>query len=79
MTSVIGPALSDPSGGVSAPIETLQKIREIDWKELGLCEECVRDKREEWKGEVDIIWEKMDEWMSSIPSHGVSSVEDQNA
>jgi len=64
MTSVIGPALSDPTGGVSAPIETLQKIREIDWIELGLCEECVRDKREEWKGEADKIWEKMDEWLS---------------
>ena len=61
MTSVIGPALADPTGGVSAPIEALQKICEIDWKELGLCEECVRDKREEWKGEVVYpIWEKME-------------------
>jgi len=65
MTSVIGPALSDPTGGVSAPIEALQKICEIDWLELGLCEECVRNKREEWKGEMDTIWGKMDEWLST--------------
>ena len=64
MTSVIGPALSDPTGGVSAPIEALQKICEIDWVGLGLCEECVQDKREEWKREMDTIWEKMDEWIS---------------
>ena len=64
MTSVIGPALSDPTGGVSAPIEALQKICEIDWGELGLCQECVRDKKEEWKGEADTIWEKMDEWLN---------------
>jgi hypothetical protein len=64
MTSVIGPALSDPTGGVSAPIEALEKICEIDWIKLGLCEECVRNKREEWKGEVDTIWEKMDGWLS---------------
>jgi len=64
MTSVIGPALSDPTGGVNAPIEALEKLRELDWAELGLCEECIRNKREEWKGEMDIIWEKADEWLS---------------
>jgi hypothetical protein len=64
MTSVISPALSDPTGGVNAPIETLEKLCELDWVGLGICEECVRDKREEWKGEVDTIWEKMDEWLS---------------
>ncbi|KAF9789770.1 hypothetical protein BJ322DRAFT_1044110 [Thelephora terrestris] len=79
MASVIGPALSDPTGGVSAPIEALQKIREINWKELDLCEECVQDKREEWKGEVDTIWEKMDEWLGIIPYRMVSSLEEHNA
>lgn len=64
MTSVIGPALSDPTGGVNAPIEALEKLRELDWVGLGLCEECVRDKREEWKAEMGTIWEKMDEWLS---------------
>ena len=63
MPSVIGPALSDPTGGVNAPIEALQKICEIDWTKLGLCEECVQDKRKEWEGEVDTIWEKMDQWL----------------
>lgn len=66
MTSVISPSLSDPTGGVSAPIETLQMICEINWGELGLCEECVRDKTEEWKGEINNIWEKMDEWLGII-------------
>jgi len=64
MTSVIGPALSDSTGGVSAPIEALQKIGDIDWTELWLCEECVRDKGEEWKGEIETIWEKIDQWLS---------------
>lgn len=63
MTSVIGPALSDAAGGVSAPIEALQKICEVDWKELGLCDECVQDKRKEWRGEMDKVWEKMGEWL----------------
>ena len=63
MTWVISPALSDPTRGVSAPIEALQKISEIDWVKLGLCEECMENKREEWKGEMDTIWEKMGEWL----------------
>ena len=64
MVSVTSPALSDPTVGVNAPIEALEKLHELNWVKLGLCEECVRDKREEWKGEMDIIWEKMDEWLS---------------
>lgn len=64
MTSVISPALSDPTRGVNAPIEALQNVSEIDWAGLGLCQECVRNKREEWKEEMDTIWEKMDEWLS---------------
>jgi hypothetical protein len=66
-SAVVSPALSDPTRGVSAPLEALQKICEIDWTALGLCEECVRHKREEWKGEMDTIWEKMDEWSGIIP------------
>jgi len=64
MTSVIGLALSDPTRGVSAPIEALQEIYEIDWTGLGLCEEYVRDEREGWKGEINTIWERTDEWLS---------------
>ena len=45
--TVIGPALSDPTGGVGPPTEALDwNICETDWKELGVCEECVRDERE---------------------------------
>jgi hypothetical protein len=63
MSWVISPALLDHTRGVSAPIEALRKICEIDWAKLGLCGECVQNKREEWKGEIDTIWEKMDEWL----------------
>lgn len=60
MTSVTSPALSDPAGGMNAPIGALEKLRELNLAELGLCKKCVRDKRAEWKGEMDNIWEKMD-------------------
>ena len=63
ITSVISPALSDPTGGASALVEAFQKICKIDWTELGLCEECMREKREEWKEEINNIWEKIDKWL----------------
>ena len=66
MTSVIGPALSDPARGVNAPIEALQEICEIDWKELGLCEGCVGDKSKEWIGEMNTIWDKMGDWFGIL-------------
>jgi len=61
MTLVIAPSLAD--NGVSQPIETLQRIIDIDWRSLGMCEGCVLEKQAEWRGEMDVIWEKMDVWL----------------
>jgi hypothetical protein len=64
MDLVIGPALAD--GGVSQPIETLQNIIDVDWKSLGMCDECIAQKKVEWKGEMDVVWEKIDEWLQEV-------------
>ncbi|KAI0073956.1 hypothetical protein K474DRAFT_125858 [Panus rudis PR-1116 ss-1] len=61
MPVVIGPALE--TSGLCKPIETLQTIMDIDWKSHGLCDECVKEKREEWRGEQEVIWKKMNEWL----------------
>ncbi|KAK7686696.1 hypothetical protein QCA50_010296 [Cerrena zonata] len=61
MPLVIQPALEN--NGLCKPIETLQTIIDLDWKVQGLCEECVKDKREEWKGEQQVVWNKMDGWL----------------
>ncbi|CCM05135.1 uncharacterized protein FIBRA_07343 [Fibroporia radiculosa] len=62
MPLVIQPALE--SSGLCRPLETLQTIIELDWAAHGLCEECVRDKREEWRGEQKAIWDRMDGWLA---------------
>lgn len=64
MPLVIAPSLSDD--GVSQPFETLQRIIDTDWKALGICEECVEDKKTEWSGEMDVVWEKMDVWLQQV-------------
>lgn len=61
MPLVIQPALEN--NGLCKPIETLQTIIDLDWKVQGLCEECVEDKREEWRGEQKDVWDKMDIWL----------------
>lgn len=61
MPLVIAPSLSDD--GVSQPFETLQRIIDTDWKSLGMCEDCVEEKKIEWRGEMDMVWEKMDVWL----------------
>ncbi|OBZ69284.1 hypothetical protein A0H81_10882 [Grifola frondosa] len=61
MPLVIQPALE--SNGLCCPLETLQTIIELDWAAHGLCAECVKDKREEWRGEQQDVWDKMDEWL----------------
>lgn len=60
MSLVIEPALVN--GGVYKPLETLQDIIEVDWTKHGLCASCVNEKRNEWWGEQQNIWEKMDGW-----------------
>lgn len=61
MPLVIQPALEN--NGLCKPIETLQTIIDLDWKVQGLCEECVEDKRQEWRGEQKDVWDKMDLWL----------------
>lgn len=62
MPLVIQRALDE--NGLCRPLETLEEIIAIDWAAEGLCEECVRDKREEWRGEQRDVWARMDEWLS---------------
>jgi hypothetical protein len=71
MTRVIQPALED--SGVSKPLETLQRIKDIDWKSLGLCEECCVAKRQEWDDEADEFWVKFEGWTDPFPSSSSSS------
>jgi hypothetical protein len=61
MNLVIQPALD--SDGVYKPLETLQNMIEIDWASHGLCDSCCIEKREEWKGEQESIWSRVDNWL----------------
>jgi hypothetical protein len=61
MPLVIQPSLDDH--GVCAPLETLDKIKKVDWAQEGLCGSCLTDKVQEWTEEQDTIWEKMDGWV----------------
>lgn len=61
MPLVIQPAIEDD--GVYKPLETLQKVIDIDWGHHGLCPSCVVEKRAEWRVEQEDIWEKIDSWI----------------
>ncbi|THH33150.1 hypothetical protein EUX98_g1043 [Antrodiella citrinella] len=61
MPLVIQPALEN--NGLCRPIETLQSISDVDWSTHGLCEECMVEKRQEWKGEQEVVWKKLDDWL----------------
>lgn len=65
MPLVIQPALGDD--GVYKPLETLGRIKNIDWAKEGLCSSCVQDKKLEWTEEQDNIWRLMDVWLN-LPS-----------
>ncbi|KAI0827301.1 hypothetical protein BC628DRAFT_1502265 [Trametes gibbosa] len=62
MPLVIQPALDE--NGLCRPLETLEQIIAVDWAAEGLCEECVRDKRAEWRDEQMDVWARMDGWLS---------------
>lgn len=62
MTLVILPSLSDD--GVYKPVETLERIKEVRWEEVGLCEACCAEKRREWEEEKGVVWSRMAEWMA---------------
>ena len=61
MPLVIQPALD--TNGLCCPLETLERMIAIDWAGEGLCAECVKAKREEWRGEQRDVWKKMDAWL----------------
>ncbi|KAF8902802.1 hypothetical protein CPB84DRAFT_1775476 [Gymnopilus junonius] len=61
MPLVIQPALEDD--GVYKPLETLQRMKEIDWAHHGLCQSCIVGKREEWTDEQRTVWNLMDTWL----------------
>ncbi|KAJ3566901.1 hypothetical protein NP233_g6708 [Leucocoprinus birnbaumii] len=61
MTLVISPAIND--GGVYKPIETLERMKGINWGEHGLCSTCVAEKCEEWSEEQEAVWAMIEKWL----------------
>jgi hypothetical protein len=61
MTLVIQPALG--SDGVYKPLETLEQMKNVNWAKNGLCASCVREKREEWTTEQELVWKRVDDWL----------------
>lgn len=70
MPLVIQPALEN--SGLCRPLETLQTTIILDWKGHGVCDECVADKREEWRNEQRAVWEKLDGWLGLLDKQVVS-------
>jgi len=66
MNLVISPALEDQ--GVYKPIETLERIKQIEWAQYGLCADCVIEKREEWTGEQENVWALIEKWLEGEPT-----------
>ncbi|KAJ7158672.1 hypothetical protein C8R46DRAFT_907354 [Mycena filopes] len=62
MPLVIQPAIDDE--GVYKPLETLERIKHIDWAAAGLCTLCVLEKQAEWTEEQQTIWRLMDQWLT---------------
>ena len=65
MKLVIQPALDND--GVYKPLETLERMKNIDWDKEGLCPSCVVEKREEWSEEQRTVWRLMDTWLELTP------------
>lgn len=61
MTCVISPAIE--SGGVYRPIETLERMRSLDWVKHGLCSACVEEKDKEWREEQENVWNMIERWL----------------
>lgn len=61
MPEVISPALAND--GVYRPLESLESMKKVDWKGLGVCDSCVKDKHDEWDGEADEVWRKLGGWI----------------
>ena len=65
MQLVIQPALDND--GVYKPLETLERMKSINWNKEGLCPSCVMEKREEWSEEQRTVWRLMDSWLELTP------------
>lgn len=61
MPLVISPALEN--NGLCRPVETLRDIQRVQWEKEGLCGECCEEKRREWEGEIEVVWQKVDGWI----------------
>ena len=61
MPLVIQPAIDND--GVYKPLETLQRIKGIDWAARGLCAACVNEKIEEWSDEQRTVWNLVGDWI----------------
>ncbi|KAJ7126904.1 hypothetical protein C8R44DRAFT_616887 [Mycena epipterygia] len=61
MKLVIQPAIDDE--GVYKPLETLERIKRVDWAEAGLCSACCSEKNAEWTEEQLTVWRLMDQWL----------------
>ncbi|KAG6329910.1 hypothetical protein ID866_9181 [Astraeus odoratus] len=51
--------------GIHTPLETLERIKQIDWAAGGLCPACVKEKKEEWTQEQVEVWERVDGWLAT--------------
>lgn len=58
MSLVISPAIDNSAMG--KPLQTLEAMKSIDWGRYGLCEDCMKDKIDEWTEEQEQIWELID-------------------
>jgi hypothetical protein len=73
MPLVIKPALEDD--GVYKPLETLERIKSIDWAMEGLCASCVIEKRQEWTKEQYTVWRLIDGWLETLDVQTVRVLE----
>ncbi|KIK66728.1 hypothetical protein GYMLUDRAFT_238964 [Collybiopsis luxurians FD-317 M1] len=64
MPLVISPAIEDSAMG--KPLQTLEKMKNVDWGTYGICESCVKDKLDEWTEEQTAVWDLLDGWILDI-------------
>lgn len=46
------------------PLETLERMKNIDWQGQGLCASCTSTQRKEWTTKQYSIWNMMDGWLN---------------
>lgn len=64
MPLVIQPAIRDSE--MYKPLESLERIKSIDWVKHGLCASCTGEKREEWTNEQKTFWKLIDTWLKAV-------------